>query len=51
MKTTLSYASCQIFSTEPLICPLCMATIPPCTAHCCSKPESRTPRKKKGGAA
>lgn len=34
-----SYASCEIFSTSPMVCPLCQVKIPANTPHSCSKKE------------
>lgn len=33
----ISYSSCTLFCSEPMICPLCRVTVPPWTKHECKK--------------
>jgi hypothetical protein len=43
VKTRVHVATCELFSTSPMRCPLCGVTVPANTPHSCSLDSRKQP--------
>lgn len=46
MKIAVHYSSCEVFSSEPITCPLCHTLVPANTPHSCRQAPPLTARAK-----
>ena len=44
-RVTVNYGQCELFSTEPMVCPLCGVTVPANTPHRCENPWMQKPAR------